>query len=149
MYKASFGYEFDTKEKVNEFNNGAFVCYSGCKNKDEVWGDCCNECCLINECIKAYQDMENNKVIRSDNMLNLTKKQMEVIGDNLKAYKSNFDYIVIEKEDYGKGFYVYTSQDRKEQGSWTQYCYNIDYLNGWLYGCVQAINGVMKPIDKE
>ena len=23
---------------------------------------------------------------------------------------------------------------RKEQGMWTQYCYNIDYLNGWLYG---------------
>ena len=22
-----------------------------------------------------------------------------------------------------------------------QYCYNIDYLNGWLYGCVQAACG--------
>lgn len=34
-------------------------------------------------------------------------------------------------------------------GSWTQYCYNIDYLNGWLYGAVQAANGIMKPINKE
>lgn len=72
----------------------------------------------------------------------MTRKQIEIIADNLRAYKANFDYIAIEKEDYGKGFYVYTSAERKEQGSWTQYCYNIDYLNGWLYGCVQAANGM-------
>lgn len=35
-----------------------------------------------------------------------------------------------------------------ESGSYTQYCYNIDYLNGWLYGAVQAVNGIMKPINK-
>jgi hypothetical protein len=82
-------------------------------------------------------------------MWNLTKKQVEVIEDNLRAYKSNFDYIVIEYDSLSKGFYVYTSQERKRQGSWTQYCYNVDYLNGWLYGCVQAVNGIMKPKDKE
>lgn len=81
-------------------------------------------------------------------MEDITKKQMEVINDNLRAYKNNFGYIEIVKEDYGKGFYVFTNQERKEQGSWTQYCYNIDYLNGWLYGAVQAINGIMKPIKK-
>lgn len=78
----------------------------------------------------------------------MTKKQMEVTNDNLRAYKNNFGYIEIVKEDYGKGFYVFTNQERKEQGLWTQYCYNIDYLNGWLYGAVQAINGIMKPIKK-
>ena len=81
-------------------------------------------------------------------MEDITKKQMEVINDNLRAYKNNFGYIEIVKEDYGKGFYVFTNQERKEQGSWTQYCYNIDSLNGWLYGAVQAINGIMKPIKK-
>lgn len=40
-------------------------------------------------------------------------------------------------------------KERKESGLWTQYCYNIDYLNGWLYGAVQAINRIMKPIEKE
>ena len=79
----------------------------------------------------------------------MTKKQMEKIEDNLRAYKNNFDYIEIEKEQCGKGFYVFTSKERYEQYSWTQYCENIDYLNGWLYGCVQAINGIMKPINKE
>lgn len=48
----------------------------------------------------------------------MTKKQMEVINDNLRAYKNNFGYIEIVKEDYGKGFYVFTNQERKEQGLW-------------------------------
>ena len=78
-----------------------------------------------------------------------TRSQMESINDNLRAYLANFDYLKITKADYGKGFYVYTDEQRAESGSWTQYCYNIDYLNGWLYGAVQAVNGIMKPINKE
>lgn len=79
----------------------------------------------------------------------MTQKQKEIIADNLRAYENNFGYIKIVKEDYGKGFYVFTSEERVEQGSWTQFCYNIDYLNGWLYGCVQAANGIMKKIDRK
>ena len=82
-------------------------------------------------------------------VISMTKKQKEIIADNLRAYENNFGYIKIVKEDYGKGFYVFTSEERAEQGSWTQYCYNIDYLNGWLYGCVQAANGIMKKIDRK
>ena len=78
----------------------------------------------------------------------MTNRQKEIIKDNLNAYIANFGYISIEKADYGKGFYVYTSEERKASGSWTQFCYNIDYLNGWLYGAVQATNGIMKKIDK-
>lgn len=76
----------------------------------------------------------------------MTEKELKIIKDNLNAYKVNFDYISIEKENYGDGFYVFTSQERKESGSWTQFCYNIDYLNGWLYGCVQAANGIMRRV---
>lgn len=79
----------------------------------------------------------------------MSNRQKEIIKDNLNAYIANFGYIVIESEESGKGFYVFTSEERKESGSWTQYCYNIDYLNGWLYGAVQAINGIMKPDKKE
>lgn len=74
----------------------------------------------------------------------MTKRQEEIIKDNLRAYKANFDFIKIEDADYGGGFYVFTSEERAKNGDWAQYCYNIDYLNGWLYGCVQAANGVMK-----
>lgn len=77
-----------------------------------------------------------------------TAKQLETVENNLNSYLANFEYINIVKADYGKGFYVYTDQHRAKSGKYTQYCYNIDYLNGWLYGAVQAVNGIMKPINK-
>lgn len=79
----------------------------------------------------------------------MTKRQKEIIKDNLNAYIANFGYIKIEAEDCGKGFYIYTDEQRAESGSYTQYCYNIDYVNGWLFGAVQAVNRIMKPINKE
>ena len=78
-----------------------------------------------------------------------TRKQFEDIRDNLRSYLANFEYLKIVKADYGKGFYVYTDEQRVESGSFTQYCYSFDYLNGWLYGAVQAVNRIMKPINKE
>ena len=61
----------------------------------------------------------------------------ECIKDNLNAFISNFGDVRIEKEEYGKGYYVYYPVNAD---TWIQYCYNKDYLNGWLYGCVQAAN---------
>ena len=78
----------------------------------------------------------------------MTEKQQSIIADNLRSYKANFGFIKIEDADYGGGFYVFTSKEREEEHSWTQYCYNIDYLNGWLYGCVQAANGIMKKLER-
>ena len=74
----------------------------------------------------------------------MTKRQKEVIADNLRAFEHNFGKLRIEKEDYGTGFYVFSPAD---SASYVQYCYNIDYLNGWLYGCVQAVNKIVRPID--
>ena len=76
----------------------------------------------------------------------MTKKQLEIIADNLRAFIHNFGEVRIEREDYGKGFYVFSPAD---SNSYVQYCYNIDYLNGWLYGCVQALNKIVKPIEVE
>ena len=70
----------------------------------------------------------------------LTKRQLEKIYDNLKAYENNFSPIEIKKEDYGKGYYIF----REGEKNYIQYCYTIDYLNGWLYGAVQCINKVIK-----
>lgn len=39
----------------------------------------------------------------------MTKRQKEIIKDNLNAYMTNFGYIAIEREECGKGFYVFTS----------------------------------------
>ena len=67
----------------------------------------------------------------------LTPKQRDKISSNLRAFVANFSSIRIEREDYGKGFYVFVPADAEY---YVQYCYNIDYLDGWLYGCVQGLN---------
>lgn len=76
----------------------------------------------------------------------MNKREQETIKDNLRAFVHNFGNVRIEKEDYGRGFYVFSPA---ESESWVQYCYNVDYLNGWLYGCVQAVNRMVKPILEE
>ena len=65
----------------------------------------------------------------------MTNKQEQIIKDNLRAFRYNFGDVRIAREDYGKGFYVYYPAD---SDSWIQYCYNIAYLDGWLYGVVQG-----------
>ena len=77
-------------------------------------------------------------------MYDFIKREMEIVKDNLQAYIANFGKPRIERGDDGKSFYVFTD----DSSSWRQYCYNIDYLNGWLYGCVKTVNGNPKP-DKE
>ena len=69
----------------------------------------------------------------------LTKRQEETIQDNYRAFVHNFGVPRIERDDFGKGFYVFLPAD---SSSWIQYCYSIEYLDGWLYGCVQgAVRG--------
>lgn len=73
-------------------------------------------------------------------MYDFTKNEMEIIKDNLMSFIANFGKPRIERSDYGESFYVFTD----DSDSWRQYCYNIDYLNGWLYGCVQTACGNLK-----
>ena len=67
----------------------------------------------------------------------MTKRQEEIIRDNLKAFVHNFGEPRIEQQKPFPGFYVYLPADSE---SYVTYCYDIDYLNGWLYGAVQAAN---------
>ena len=68
--------------------------------------------------------------------MNLTPKQKETIKDNLRAFINNFGEPRIERDDLRKGFYVFYPADSDR---WIQYCYSIDYLDGWLYGVVQGV----------
>lgn len=73
----------------------------------------------------------------------MTARQKEIIKDNLRAFTVNFGEVRIEDSDYGNGFYVFYPT---ESESWIQYCYDINYLNGWLYGVVQGVvRGEFKP----
>ena len=73
----------------------------------------------------------------------MTKRQQDTIAKNLMAFTSNFGEPRIVKADYGKGFYVFYPANAE---SYIQYCENISYLDGWLYGVVQ---GVMRGEFKE
>lgn len=75
----------------------------------------------------------------------MTAKQKEIIKDNLRAFINNFGPVRIEDEDYGKGFYVFSPAD---SDSYIQFCYDIHYLNGWLYGVVQGRHKFAN-LDKE
>lgn len=71
----------------------------------------------------------------SDNIF--TKEENELIKDNLHAFIANFGDIRLTREDAGKGVYVFYPSTAE---TYIQFCYDIDYLNGWLYGAVQAVN---------
>lgn len=74
--------------------------------------------------------------------MKMTTRQNEIIADNLQAFTANFGAPRIERADYGSGLYVYYPAN---SDSYIQYCYDINYLNGWLYGCVQgAVRGEFK-----
>lgn len=45
-----------------------------------------------------------HKNIKKGRFKDMTKRQKEIIKDNLNAYIANFGYIVIECEECGKGF---------------------------------------------
>jgi len=64
-----------------------------------------------------------------------TKRQEDIICKNLNAFVANFGAVRIEKADYGPGFYVYYPADAE---TYIQFCENIHYLDGWLYGVVQG-----------
>ena len=71
--------------------------------------------------------------------MNLTKSQQEKIEAHLNAFKYNLGDVRIEREY--DGLYVFHPADSEH---YVQHCPNIDYLNGWLYGCVQANMGIVK-----
>ena len=77
-----------------------------------------------------------NQAQKGEDSMNLTPKQKETIKDNLRAFINNFGEPRIERDDLRKGFYVFYPAD---SDSWIQYCYSIDYLDGWLYGVVQGV----------
>lgn len=66
----------------------------------------------------------------------MNSKQKELIRDNLEAFVCNFGSVRIESNYPDRGFYVYFPENSE---SYIQYCYDINYLNGWLYGVVQGV----------
>lgn len=76
-------------------------------------------------------------------MKQLTKKEQEIIKNNLNAFLYYFKPIKIEKDNDGY-FYIY--QEGRDE--YIQRCYNIHYVNGWLYGAVQRECKVIGTLEQ-
>jgi len=85
----------------------------------------------------------------------ITEAHKEVIEKNLNGYIANFEtpYIVYDGGGIGQAvawgdherFYVYRNKSEYDNGGeYVQYCYDISYLDGWLYGAVQAACGQLR-----
>lgn len=60
---------------------------------------------------------------------------------NYLAFEANFEPVYIYK---ASGFYyVFKEPVRGRYMAGFIYCGTKDEVNGWLYGCVQAINGIV------
>lgn len=77
-----------------------------------------------------------------ENRYTLNRNQFEIVKDNLTSFINNFGSVRIESYD-NKSFYVYYPANAE---SHIQYCYSIEYLDGYLYGVVQGVmRGEFKP----
>lgn len=52
------------------------------------------------------------------------------------AFIVNFGVPRLVRADYGRGLFVYMGDSDNS----IHFAYDINYLNGWLYGAVQAVN---------
>lgn len=73
----------------------------------------------------------------------MTQRQAEIVERNLNAFKANFGSVRIET--FGREHYVFCPAD---DTSWVQYCPTTEYLDGWLYGCVQGALGRVKLTEE-
>lgn len=82
--------------------------------------------------------MENREFFEN---IELSEKEFGYVRDSLKAFISNFGKLRIGKADYRNGYYIYSPADSED---YVVYCYSLDNLDGWLWGCVQAVNKRVK-----
>ena len=58
MYYTKDGYEFNTREKVSEYESGAKTCFTSCNNLVDPPDEACIKCLIATECMKYNKEME-------------------------------------------------------------------------------------------
>lgn len=74
----------------------------------------------------------------------VTQREADKIKKNLEAFIFQFNIEPIFRKNKDKTFNIYLSTEAEEKDNYIQFCENIDYLNGWLYGAVQTKCGMIK-----
>lgn len=65
---------------------------------------------------------------------------------NYNAFKNNFGDIIIIKSKYNKEYYFYRTEEDFKNDNYFNHTPSKDYVEGWLYGAVQANNSVVRSI---
>ena len=65
---------------------------------------------------------------------------------NYNAFKNNFGDIIIIKSKYNKEYYFYKTEEDFKNDNYFNHTPSKDYVEGWLYGAVQANNSVVRSI---
>ena len=77
-------------------------------------------------------------------------KNLATTFNNYKAFQNNFGDIYIVKSSYDNLYYFFRNEkDAKIGSEYFNYCDSKDYVEGWLYGAVQANNNVFGNLTKE
>lgn len=69
-------------------------------------------------------------------MKQLTEKQLSQLT-NIKPFNFNFKPLYFLYNINDKKVYVYTEEPNNQASNYVQFG-SIEYINGWLYGAVQA-----------
>ena len=86
--------------------------------------------------------------IQEEKEITLDGEDLTNTFKNYKAFEANFEPIKIVKNSYDKNYKVYRV-DEEDANNYIYYANNKDNIEGWLYGAVQAANGVFKKLTNK
>ena len=75
----------------------------------------------------------------------LTEKQLNKLT-NLNAFNANFEMLSFRYNVNNKTIYVYNELPNNQESNYIQYG-SLEYINGWLYGAVQAKFKMFKSVN--
>lgn len=101
----------------------------------------------LNEDEPQEETLDENKIVE-DNNNSLDGKDVTNTFKNYKAFEANFEPIRIVKNSYDKNYKVYRANET-EANNYIYYSDNKDNIEGWLYGAVQAANGIFKKLENK
>ena len=73
---------------------------------------------------------------------NLTKRENEIIEKELRAFNNNFMKVKVIKNN--RYYFIYQNNDITQ---WIYNTNNINTVKGWLYGCVQTKNKMVRGVE--
>lgn len=99
---------------------------------------------LYREKLAVTKELCRGFYLYDASVTDLSDEDYNLLYNNLRAFCMNFGKIRLRTVESGIEIYVNGNMNTYED-----FAYNVDYLNGWLYGCVKVNNKRIKPIAKE